>query len=234
MMKSLTQLLIWSLVYNAPPVSAASSPNPTDFVDLFIGTEGPVPGTAYNGGNIFPGAAFPHGAVKIGIDTTEYNQSTDATAGYTPDGNVTAITMLHESGTGGAPKYGIIPQMPLTTLDKVNVMDNLTYMQPRIAKDQATVGRFTTHLANGVVSDMSASHHAGLMRYQYPSNTSRLLLVDLSHYLPTNDEVVAAQFYSNAHIDVAPDRTAYSGYGVYRGGWNEGPDYVCFSCASCR
>lgn len=30
-----------------------------------------------------------------------FNGSTDANAGYTPDGNVTAITMLHESGTGG-------------------------------------------------------------------------------------------------------------------------------------
>ena len=39
------------------------------------------------------------------------NASTDANAGYTPDGNVTAITMLHESGTGGAPKYGLIPQV---------------------------------------------------------------------------------------------------------------------------
>ena len=27
----------------------------TSFVDLFIGTQGTAPGTAFNGGNVFPG-----------------------------------------------------------------------------------------------------------------------------------------------------------------------------------
>lgn len=39
-------------------------------VDPLIGTEGPVTGTGYNGGNIFPGAAVPFGMVKIGPDVT--------------------------------------------------------------------------------------------------------------------------------------------------------------------
>lgn len=41
-----------------------------DYVDPFIGTEGEVPGTGYNGGNTFPGAAVPWGMVKIGPDVT--------------------------------------------------------------------------------------------------------------------------------------------------------------------
>ena len=40
-------------------------------LNLFIGTQGSVPGTSYNGGNVFPGASLPFGAVKVGIDTTE-------------------------------------------------------------------------------------------------------------------------------------------------------------------
>lgn len=39
-------------------------------VDPFVGTEGIVPGTGYNGGNTFPGAAVPWGMVKIGPDLT--------------------------------------------------------------------------------------------------------------------------------------------------------------------
>lgn len=40
---------------------------------------------------------------------------------------------MHESGTGGAPKYGLIPQMPLTSVESpVNLLDNLTYSQPRV------------------------------------------------------------------------------------------------------
>ena len=133
--------------------------------------------------------------------------------------------MLHESGTGGAPKYGIIPQMPLTSLDGVNVLDNLTYMQPRIGNDSASIGLYRTHLQNDVVATMSASMHAGLMNYTYPENGDKLVLVDLSHYLPTQDDHIPSQFYSNAKIDVSQDGRQYSGYGVYRGGWNEGSSF---------
>jgi putative alpha-1,2-mannosidase len=45
--------------------------NYSQYVDLFIGTQGTVPGTSFNGGNVFPGASLPFGAVKVGIDTTE-------------------------------------------------------------------------------------------------------------------------------------------------------------------
>ena len=153
---------------------------------------------------------------------SRFNGSTDANAGYTPDGNVTAITLLHESGTGGAPKYGIIPQMPLTTLEGINVLDNLTYMQPRIGNDSASIGYYKTDLQNGVTVELGASMHAGLIHYTFPSSGDRYILVDLSHYLPTQDEAAGEQFYSNAHIDISDDGSQYSGYGVYRGGWNEG------------
>lgn len=53
--------------------SAAAKEEAKDFtrhVNLFIGTEGPVPGSAYSSGNVFPGASLPFGAVKVGVDTT--------------------------------------------------------------------------------------------------------------------------------------------------------------------
>ncbi|KAK4991050.1 hypothetical protein LTR50_002130 [Elasticomyces elasticus] len=130
--------------------------------------------------------------------------------------------MLHESGTGGAPKYGVIPQMPLTTLEGVNVLDNLTYMQPRVGDDVAQVGYYKTHLANGVVVEMAASMHAGLMQYTFPRDGGKYILVDLSHYLPTQDDHVPSQFYSNGELQTSVDGKMYGGYGVWRGGWNEG------------
>ena len=40
---------------------------------------------------------------------------------------------MPEDDTGGEPKYGIIPQMPLTTISSpVNLLDNTTYNQPRV------------------------------------------------------------------------------------------------------
>ena len=50
----------------------ASAIDYTKYVNLFIGTEGPKPGSAYSSGNVFPGAALPFGAVKVGIDTTRW------------------------------------------------------------------------------------------------------------------------------------------------------------------
>lgn len=60
----------------------------TKYVNPFIGTEGQGnPGTAINGGNVFPGPALPFGVVKFGIDTTAFDwTNVDTNAGYTPDG----------------------------------------------------------------------------------------------------------------------------------------------------
>lgn len=112
--------------------------------------------------------------------------------------------------------------MPLTSLDGVNVLDNLTYMQPRTRDDTASVGYYSTSMSNGVRAEMSASQHAGIMQYTYPAASDKYILVDLSHYLPTQDDHVPSQYYSNAKIDIDEDGAAYSGFGVYRGGWNEG------------
>lgn len=146
--------------------------------------------------------------------------------------------MPHESGIGGAPKYGVIPQMPLTSLAGVNVLDNLTYMQPRIANDTATVYR--THLQNGVVAEISASQHAGIMQYTYPTNSSgKYVLVDLSHYLPANDDNIPEQVQIISPVNLLPligrfSFTVMRGLtpiktvacpvtmGVWQGGWSEG------------
>ena len=198
----------------------------TQYVNPFIGTQGSAPGTSYNGGNVFPGAALPFGVVKVGIDTTEFNSSIDVNAGYTPDGNVTAISFLHESGTGGAPKYGVVPQMPLTSVDGVNVLDNLTYSQPRIGNDAASTGYYRTTLQNGVTAEMSASRHAGIIKY----TGANYILVDVSHYLPTGDEPKNGQQYSNGQLEMSANGQRYSGHGVWRGGWNQSPNGMHVLC----
>ncbi|KAI9168100.1 glycosyl hydrolase [Paramyrothecium foliicola] len=200
----------------------------TTHVNLFLGTEGPTPGSSYQGGNVFPGVTLPFGGVKVGIDTTRWDTRYQANAGYTVEGNVTAITMLHVSGTGGAPTYGLIPQMPLTTLEGVNLLDNLTYMQPRSEHDVAEVGYYKTSLRNGVTAEMSANMHVGIIKYQFPSEGSRHILVDLSHYLPTRGK--ESQWYSNGVLEQSEDGSWYSGYGVYREGWSLGGDYKVYFC----
>ena len=78
-------------------VSATSVRGQTDYsqyVNPFVGSEGPMQGQAYGGGDIFVGAALPFGVAKVGIDTTAVNQTlATLNGGWTPDGNVTGISM---------------------------------------------------------------------------------------------------------------------------------------------
>ena len=75
--------------------------------------------------------------VKLGIDTYEepVNQSA-LNGGWTPQGKVTGISLMHESGTGGGPKYGFPAQMPLASIEApVNLLDNRTYWQTRVRRN---------------------------------------------------------------------------------------------------
>lgn len=177
-MRSIKQLGALILAF---PYFSNAQVDYSQYVNPLIGSEGPIPGQAFGGGDIFVGGAVPFGVAKVGIDTFETNQSISTlNGGFTPQGLVTAVSMMHESGTGGFPKYGVIPQMPLASLDGVNVLDNMTYMQPRIGEDTARVGYFKTQLQNGITIELSGSRHAGIMQYNGASH----VLVDVSHYLP--------------------------------------------------
>lgn len=92
------------------------------------------------GGDVFVGGAVPFGMVKLGLDTYEepINQSA-LNGGWTPQGYVTGVSLMHVSGTGGGPKYGFPAQMPLTSIDgDVNLLDNRTYWQKRVSIINAT------------------------------------------------------------------------------------------------
>lgn len=154
------------------------------FVDPFIGTEGTVSGTGYNGGNTFPGAVLPFGMVKLGPDLTSDNSSINANTGYLPDGKVTGFSLTHVSGTGGGPIYGVVAQMPLATLDGVNLVDNLTYAQPRVGHDHAEVGYYRSDFENGIETELTATERVGFLQYTFPEEAERHILVDVSHYLP--------------------------------------------------
>ncbi|KAI7138982.1 hypothetical protein KC337_g11 [Hortaea werneckii] len=164
----------------------------SEYVDPLIGTEGSTPGSAIAGGNSFPGASLPNAVAKVGIDTSYLGvpngTAVDCNAGYSPLGNVTAISMLHVSGsstrsckltspllsgTGGVPTYGLISQMPLLGgLDSVNFADNTTYWQNRsMGEESAQVGLFQTTLLNGIEIDITSTAHTGLLRYRFPAET---------------------------------------------------------------
>lgn len=71
----------------------------SQYVNPFIGGEGPMPGLAYGGGDIFVGGSRPFGVAKVGIDTFESNVSfSTLNGGWTPKGLVTGMSMMVSPG----------------------------------------------------------------------------------------------------------------------------------------
>lgn len=202
----------------------------SQFVNPFIGSQGPFSGLAFGGGDIFIGGALPFGVSKVGIDTYETNVSfSTINGGWTPQGLVTGVSMMHESGTGGSAKYGIISQMPLTTIEApVNLLDNRTYWQQRVGQDTASVGYYKTQLQNGVGIELSGGRHSGIIEYNFPAGQKNIL-VDVSHFLPDELGSATAQYYAGGSITIQPGNKVYTGYGSYGGGFsNSGPSTTYF------
>ncbi|KXT04793.1 hypothetical protein AC578_9661 [Pseudocercospora eumusae] len=221
----------WCWLFSSILTLTAAQVDYSQYVNPFMGGEGPIPGLAYGGGDIFVGGAVPFGVAKVGIDTYETNISFSTNnGGWTPQGLVTGVSMMHESGTGGAPKYGIISQMPLTTIEApVNILDNSTYWQKRVGNDSASVGYYKTKLENGVTIELSGARHSGIMQYSFPAG-GQYILVDVTHYLPAEEGEPFQQYYDGGVIELHDDGKTYTGWGSYGGGFSTSAPMTTYFC----
>lgn len=180
-----------------------------------------------NGGNTFPGVSLPFGVVKLGPDL--YTGS-DSYSGYQSTGNFIGFSLLHESGTGGAPKYGVVAQLPA-----VGTVDNpLTdHSIGRSQADNARLGYYKSSLSNGITVEMGATSKAGMYKYQFPGNANGTnVIVDVSHVLPSFRGQGLGQNYLGGNISVATTGKGvrYQGSGSYNNGWNRAPKWTVHFC----
>ncbi|PKS08996.1 hypothetical protein jhhlp_003609 [Lomentospora prolificans] len=180
------------------------------------------------GGNTFPGVSRPLGMVKLGPDL--YN-GRDSYSGYQPDGNFMGFSMLHESGTGGAPKYGVVAQMPvLGEID--NPLKDIT--QRRGANDVTEVGYYKSTLENEIEVELSAATRAGFYQYTFPEGKGDAgIVVDVSHVLKSYRGQGLEQHYLGGEIEIREgedDHLSYHGFGKYDNGWNKAPEWTVYFC----
>ncbi|KAB5576443.1 family 92 glycoside hydrolase [Coniochaeta sp. 2T2.1] len=182
-----------------------------------------------NGGNTFPGVSWPMGMVKLGPDL--YTGS-DSYSGYQPTGNFTGFSMLHESGTGGAPKYGVVSQMPVVGSNISNPLAD--HSATRASPDEAEVGYYKSSLGSGVTVELAAADRSGMYRYNFPSGGAPgNVIVDVSHVLSSYRGQGLEQHYLGGRISVDKDgnnHTRYYGYGSYDNGWNRAPKWSVYFC----
>lgn len=205
-------------------LATASVGSAQDLADYVLPNTGDT-----NGGNTFPGVTLPLGMVKLGPDL--YTGS-DSYSGYQATGNFTGFSMLHESGTGGAPKYGVVSQMPVVG-DVENPL--LDHNDTRASTDVTRVGYYKVNTGSGVTLELAASKRAGLYNYTFPSTAaSTNVIVDVSHVLPSYRGQGLGQNYLGGNITVipSPDGSSlrYEGSGSYNNGWNRAPQWTVFFC----
>ncbi|CZR62354.1 related to putative alpha-1,2-mannosidase [Phialocephala subalpina] len=181
-----------------------------------------LPSAGENGGNTFPGVSLPFGMVKLGPDVFA---GVDSYSGYTSSGVFTGFSMMHETGTGGAPKYGVVSQMPVIG-SIANPLDGLN--DSRAAPDAATVGYYKSFLGSNISVELAATPRAGFYQYTFPADVQSNVVVDISHVLPSYRKMGLSQNYLGGRILTTEDH--YEGYGDYNNGWNRAPDWRIYFC----
>lgn len=184
------------------------------------GTEG--------GGNMFPGVTMPFGMVKIGIDLEPPGRrGGDAYSGYLPNGQVLGFSMMHESGTGGAPKYGVVSQLPIVGDVKNPLAD---WSTTRTREDEAEVGLYTAYLDKDVTVKLTSTHHVGAIRYHFGKEETVNVMIDVSHFLHSFRGMREIEQKYHGGLIRLKDNGGYEGFGMYSGGWNMAPEWKIYFC----
>ena len=173
-------------------------------------------------GNVFPGSCRPFGMVKAGPDLLE--GEANAYAGYLPNGNFTGFSLMHLSGTGGIPMYGVVSQLPVVgeALNEGNATIG------RARPDRAEVGYYNAQTSQNVSVELAATDHAAMYQYTFPDTRSNIV-IDLSHRLPSFRGQGLSQRFEGANITI--DNTGrYQGSTSFSNGYNVAPKWTIYFC----
>ncbi|KHN97411.1 Glycosyl hydrolase 92 [Metarhizium album ARSEF 1941] len=194
--------------------------DPLQYVDQLIG--------ASNGGNVFPGATVPYGMAKAVADTSSGSNQ----GGFTLDGApVSGFSLLHDSGTGGAPSLGNFPLFPYNKCQAGDVNNCAFPKKARVkfgkfANDsvQARPGYFGITLQSGPQVEMTTTKHAALFRFTFKgavAGDKPLILQDLSDLSDSRQD--------NGTVTVDPATGRITGNALFVASFGQGK-YRPFFC----
>ena len=195
--------MIRVLAFSVCLVAGHAAGTLVDEVDPFIGVDGE--------GQTVPGAALPFGFVRLSPDVTNNTAS-----GYSTGVPVRGFSHNHVSGTGAGGKYGNFRVTPVTGPVR------LDQLHSAITNEVARPGFYAATLTRwDVRAELTATRLVGFHRYQFPTNATGQLVLDVS-------SVVGDQAALEAGVRiVAPDRL--EGTVRAEGGWNKGPYTLHFA-----
>ena len=150
----------------------------TRYVNPFIGTQ--TDSTGALSGSTFPGATMPQGMVQLSPETEQY-VTWDPCCGYDYDrDSIFGFTHTHLSGTGCTDLIDV-SLMPVTWKVTPEAQAQGCFAQ-RFSHEQegAEPGYYWVHLRESDVRvELSATVHAGIHQYTFPSGKPQTVILDL-------------------------------------------------------
>lgn len=149
-----------------------SSEKLTDWVNPFIGTDGP--------GNTYPGATVPFGMVQLSPDIGI--PGWDRIAGYFyQDSIISGFSHTHLTGTGAGDLYDILV-MPTNSRFSERIAENSykPFSKFNHQQEKATAGYYTVDLLSyGIKAELTATERVGIHRYTFPKDEQSKIHIDL-------------------------------------------------------
>lgn len=179
-------LLLLALSCSPQPEKASIDQSLIDYVNPFIGTDGP--------GNTYPGATVPFGMVQLSPDIGI--PGWDRIAGYYyPDSIISGFSHTHLTGTGAGDLYDILV-MPTNSRFSERIEENnfKPYSKYDHSKEGASPGYYWVDLLDyGIKAEMTATERVGVHRYTFPKDEVSQIHIDLGYSLnwdsPTNTQI---------------------------------------------
>ena len=204
------------------------------FVNPFFGTD--------RGGNKFPGCLHPFGMVKVGGDFRHLTNhlKIDSYAGYQRQGYLRQVSMLHVSGTGGSPTYGIIGQLPvIINRDRYNFDENKLNIGlfdigngiERAQPDSGHIGYYKISLKNNVDIEFTSGKKTGYLKYtlnQINTNEDFYVLFNLTEHLQSFNRPWWSQQFEFGKLFINDDGKSYEGKVTIKNGWSSTDAYSVY------
>lgn len=150
--------------------------NLTNFVNTFIGTDGP--------GNTYPGATVPFGMVQLSPDIGI--PGWDRIAGYFyKDSIISGFSHMHLTGTGAGDLYDILV-MPVNSRFNEKIKENNYKPFSRFdhEKEESSPGYYKVDLLDyGIKAELTATKRTGIHRYTFSEDDKSQIHIDLGYAL---------------------------------------------------
>jgi predicted alpha-1,2-mannosidase len=182
--KKIIAIILAALIVLAIPVgivmhlSRLSAGDLASYVNPFIGTEPAAAnlhlGPGFDTGDVFPGAAFPHGMVQWSPDTT------NSAGGYRYfHSTIQGFSLTHFSGRG-CRAYQDIPFMPIIGPVTTSPAQSMAYASHfSHTNESASPGYYRVHLDNNNINvALTITLHSGFGQFTYPPSLASTMLIN--------------------------------------------------------